>query len=340
MYLIGTAGPNIKEKAVLKAVIDNGINVLRFNYAHGSEEEFKEFLECARNIDKNIEILLDVSGSKIRVSNKFEYIYKIYDGEEIIFCGEDKYNDCRKRKLNNKIIPLNIKDKVLRECKSNLISIKDNTMNFKIIREEEQGLKAKTINGGIIRKGKGCNIKGLDRSRMKMNTHDKRAVLCGINNGINMFCQSFIETSNDIKEFKDYILNNEKNNVTPIIFAKIETLKGIENIDEIIKECDGIIIGRGDLIPETSLEDAPIYEDKIISTAIKYENKAIIVATHLLDSMKNGKKPLICETECIYNFVKKGINGFLLAGETSVGRAPVKCVKFLNTLINKYSNKV
>lgn len=338
MYIIGTVGPNVKNRSILKGIMDNGVNSLRFNFAHGSEREFLEFLQVAKEINTDINIILDLSGSKVRISNKFEYIYKVYNGEEVYFCGEDKYETIKDRigKIRLKILPLNIKDKVLNEKEYKEISIKDNTMKFEIIGKEAGFIKTKTISGGIIRKGKGCNIKDLNRFNVPLNLKDREAIIWGVNNKVNIICQSFVEDSNDIKQVKKFLRENDLNEYKPKIWAKVETLKGINNINNIIEEVDGIIIGRGDLIPETSIEDTPIYEESVIKEAVK-SGKDIIIATHILNSMKEGKMPSISEVESVYNFIKSGVTGFLLAGETSIGRAPIKTVEFLKKLVDKYN---
>ncbi len=336
MYLIGTAGPKIRENVIMKGIIESGINVLRLNFSHGTEQEFLDFLNKSRYINSSIKILVDMSGTKIRVSDQFEYIYKIYNGEEIIFCGEDRYDYLKKKINNKKIIPLNIEDEYLYKNNYNMISIKDNTMQFEVLEKSNLGIKVKTVTGGVIRKGKGCNIKGFKRSHTILSEKDKKAILWGIDNNTDIFCQSFVEERRDIDNIKKFILDNSTN-FNPKIWAKIETEKGMVNIDDIIQGCDGIIIGRGDMISETNIEDIPIYEENLIKTIKKY-NKDIIIATHILDSMKEGKRPTICESEAVYNFIKKGVNGFLLAGETSIGRAPVKSVQFLKELVNKYMN--
>ena len=338
MYIIGTVGPNVKDRTVLKGIIDNGVNALRFNFIHGSEKEFSEFFKMAKEINNNIEIILDLSGTKVRVSSNFEYIYKIYDDEEIYFCGEDKYNEIKNNinKIKIKIIPLNIKNKILNEKDYKEIGIKDNTMLFNVISRNDELIRVVTIRGGIIRKGKGCNIKGLDRKVILFSEKDKNAITWGMKNKVDIICQSFVEDEEDIKEIKSYLKDNMLNQAKPKIWAKIETLNGINNMKSILSEADGIVIGRGDLIPETSIEDTPIYEEKIINETIKHKDKDIIIATHLFNSMKNGKMPSISEVESIYNFIKAGATGFLLAGETSIGKAPIKTVKFLNDLIKKY----
>lgn len=339
MYIIGTVGPNVKDRNILKGIIDNGVNALRFNFAHGSESEFLEFLKMSKDINDNINIILDLSGTKIRVSNKFEYIYKIYDKEEIYFCGEDKYDKIKDNanKIKMKIIPLNIKNQMLMDKEYRQITVKDNTMIFNVLGKNDDLIRAITIKGGIVRKGKGCNIKELDRSILSLSANDKRAIEWGIKNEVDVICQSFVEEPQDIDEIRSFLNENIVNKSMPKIWAKIETLNGINNIKSILNGVDGIVIGRGDLIPETSIEDTPLYEDKIIHEVSKVREKDIIIATHILNSMKNGKIPSISEVESVYNFIKSGVTGFLLAGETSIGKAPIKTVKFLNGLIKKYS---
>ena len=197
---------------------------------------------------------------------------------------------------------------------------------------------AKVVKGGIVRKGKGCNIKNLDRSVLSLSKEDKMAILWGIKNNVDIICQSFVENKEDVKSIKNFIDQHKTDDTNIKIWAKIETLNGVKNIDKIIEEADGIVIGRGDLIPETSIEDTPMYEEKIISEVSKNKDKDLVIATHLFNSMKVGKMPYLAEVESIYNFMRKGVTGFLLAGETSVGKAPVKTVKFLKNLIYKYEN--
>jgi pyruvate kinase len=339
MYIIGTVGPTVKDRTILKGIIDSGVNALRFNFIHGSALEFLKFLKMAKEIKNDIEIILDLSGTKVRVSSKFEYIYKVYDGEEIYFCGEDKYEEIKNEISKIKVIPLNIKNKVLNEKEYEQIGIKDNTMTFNVIERKDGLIKVITAKGGIIRKGKGCNIKNLERKAISLSEKDKNAIMWGIKNRVDIICQSFVEDKEDIDEIKIFLNNNmSMGKSKPKIWAKIETLNGVNNLKSILNEVDGVVIGRGDLIPETSIEDTPIYEEKIIREVTKNKNKDIIIATHLLNSMKSGKMPSISEVESIYNFMKIGATGFLLAGETSIGKAPVKTVEFLNKLIEKYKD--
>ncbi|NFO03476.1 pyruvate kinase [Clostridium botulinum] len=337
MYIIATVGPNIMDKKVLKDIFSSGANSLRFNFSHGSSKEFLEYIKMAKAIKEDVVIILDLCGSKIRVSNKLFGVYKIYDEEKVYFCGEDKYKKVNEKLKNNKkLIPLNISNNILMENNYKEISIKDNTMIFNILGKEEGFLKADAVRGGVIRAGKGCNIKGFDRSKIKLNLKDKEDIKFGIEHNVDIICQSFVESDDCINEIIEFIDLNKKEDYNPKIWAKIETLEGIKSIDKIASKVDGIMVGRGDLIAETSIEDTPIYEEFIIKRVKEHTDKEIIIATHILDNMKSGKMPCISEVESIYNFIKNGVDGFLLAGETSIGRAPIKTVKFLKDLVEKY----
>lgn len=333
MHIIATVGPNTHNKNILKSIINNGVNCLRLNFSHGNYDEFSEVISLARSIKRDIHILQDLSGSKIRISYKLPYIMKIYDNEEVCFCGEDVYLNNKSKEL--KCIPLNIENDKLINTKANIISVKDNTMIFKIKEINRLEIIAVAIKGGIIRAGKGCNIKGFDRDNEKISIKDIIDINFGLENNVDSICQSFVEKKEDIEILKKYINKTKSINNVPYILGKIETQKGIDNISEIIDVSDGIIIGRGDLIPETSLKETPINQDNIIKKC-KEKNKPIIIGTHILNSMKNGKNPSLSEVESIYNHVKNGVSGFLLSGETSIGKAPIKTVKLLNELISRY----
>ena len=337
MLIIATVGPSTKEKTVLKDIIDGGANGLRLNFSHGNIEEFDKIVLDARGIKNDIHILQDLSGSKIRVSDKLNYIMKIYNGEQVIFCGEDIYRETRCKSTNGikKVIPLNIKSTDLNSDKLIEISMKDNTMIFEIISISKMGLIAKVKRGGIVRAGKGCNIKGFPRDDLSLSEKDIKDLTWGIEHSVDIICQSFVESAVDIIKVKKYVMKYNKPGYNPKIWAKVETPKGIKNLDEIIEEVDGILIGRGDLIPESSLICTPIYENEALKK-LRGKNKDVIIGTHLLNSMKNGRRAELAEVESIYYQIKEGVNGFLLAGETSVGKAPIRTVEFLKRIIDKY----
>lgn len=335
MRIVATIGPSISEKLLLKELITCGVSTFRFNFSHGSIEEFDEKFKLLKELKEDIHIMVDLPGSKIRISDKLPYIYKIYNGEEVIFCGENVYKNegYSIKKGRKRLIPLNIKDEILREKHTGKISMKDDTMRFDILHLDDRGLHAKVRQGGIVRAGKGCNIKGFPREDIEISAKDKIAINWAIKNKADIICQSFVESIADVKKLKN-IIGKEK--YSPTIWAKVETPKGIENIKAISKEVDGILIGRGDLVAEGSIIDTPIYQHKVFEDLKDYDGE-IIIGTHILNSMKQGRKAELSEVESIYNLILKGASGFLLSGETSIGKAPIKTVKFLEKLIERYN---
>lgn len=328
MYIIATVGPSTKEKRVIKEIVKAGANVLRLNFSHGSYEEFSKIIKIAKEANKNIHILQDLSGRKIRVSYKLKNVLKIYDKEKVLFCGEDIYK--KEGQNGEKIIPLNLCNEILIKNTIEAITMKDNTMKFKILSIGSSGVLTEAIKGGMVRAEKGCNIKGFKRESLELSTKDKIDLQWAVENKIDIISVSFVEKRDDICNIKRYL---DSKNFKSIIWAKIETPKGIENIKEILEEADGIIIGRGDLIPESSITYVPIYEDIVIKAS---KGKDIIIATHILNSMRDGMEAKLSEVESIFNHLKNGVNGFLLAGETSIGKVPISTVEFLRNLISEY----
>lgn len=342
MNIIATIGPSSMDKRVLQELIKNGVDGIRLNFSHFNEDDFKNVIKTVKSLKSDIFIFGDLCGKKIRIYEKVKNTYKIFSGETIYFCGQDVYDTLiDKGSMGKKIIPLTINSKIIKKNNIKEISMKDGTMLFEILDSDKGFLKAKVIKDGIVRSGKGCNIPNLNRENIELSDRDKTNIRWAIENGIDIISQSYVEDINEIKEIKDFILDLGHNIKLMRFFAKIETEKGIANIVDIIKEVDGIIIGRGDLVPECGIVNAVKNEYVAIDKLIKNDlNKQIIIATHIFDSMKSGNRPNLPEIESIYNFIHSGVTGFLLAGETSVSKNAINVVSFLNQLIKEYKKKI
>lgn len=337
MHIIATIGPKTTDKWVLKEIIGQGVDIIRLNFSHFREEEFKYVIKTVKTLDENISILADLCGKKIRISEKLDSIIKVYNGEDVFFCGEDLYDVIDLKSIKDmKVIPLNISAKALSNQEIDKISMKDDTMKFSVKESKNGILKVEVISGGIIRQGKGCNIPALKRESISLTEKDKRDITWAISEGVDIICQSYVENINDILEVKNYIKNYTKGK-SPIIWAKVETPEGIRCLENFYQEVEGIVIGRGDLLPESGILDAVHFEYEALDILLK-NNKKAIMATHLLSSMARGKRALLPEVESIYNFIKIGVSGFMLAGETTIGKAPIKTVQFLNKTIMHYNN--
>lgn len=339
MYIIATVGPKSANKWILKDMINGGVNVLRLNCSHFKEDEFNKIIKIVREIDSDIKIMADLCGRKIRISESLEYIYKLYIEEIVYFCGEDLYKTiCNKNDKNFRLVPITLKTEEIEKNDIQEISIKDGIMRFKILEKSRGMIKAKVLRGGIIRKGKGCNLMPLDRNFIQLNDKDRSYVDWALDKKVDIISESYVENAIDVINIKDYIYKKGYENKVKL-WGKVETPKGMDNIEEILQVVNTLIIGRGDLIPEAGIVQAVLEEMKGI-LEIKNKGKEVVIATHILDSMKDGENPVLPELESIYNFINMGVDGFLLAGETSVGKAPLRTVKFINETIGIYKNNI
>lgn len=335
MKIIATIGPSSSNKKVLEELINNGVDIFRLNFSHFYEKEFIRILKDSRSLNKNITFMADLCGKKVRVSENLKTVFKVYKNEIVYFCSSDVY--LLINNTNDKIIPLNIKSDIIEKNDIKKISMKDGTMNFEIIDKDKVFLKAIAKDTGVIRGGKGCNIPDACLGENLLNDNDKKNLKWAIDNGIDIIGQSYVEGSRDILHVREYIKKFKGSKKDIKIFSKIETMAGLNNYKEIMSFSDGIVIARGDLVPECSMEVSVEEEFKLLNN-LRNENydKEIIIATHVLDSMKNTLNNSISEIESIYSFINNGATGFLLAGETSIGKYPLQVVQLLNKLIKMY----
>ena len=336
MHIIATIGPKSMDKDVLRGFVEGGVDIFRLNCSHFNESEFNRVIKYAREINEDVHIVADLCGKKIRVSEMLTCIYKIFPGEEVYFCGEDFYSKIEKENMGDmKLIPLTVKAESLIKSTIKTISLKDDTMNFEILEKRQGVIKAKVINGGVIRGGKGCNIPELDKSEVFLTNKDKINIDWALSKGVDIICQSYVDDKRDIDILNKYIkskINKINKYKKPKIWAKVETKIGMENLNSISNRVDAIVIGRGDLVPECGLINSVDLQSKAI-TDLVHKGSSVIIATHLLNSMKNGERATLPEMESIYTFVKAGVSGFMLAGETSIGKVPIKTVEFLKEAI-------
>lgn len=339
MNIIATIGPrNCKPKAI-DEIVEGGCNIIRINLSHGNYDDIKDILLYIRKNYKNIKILMDLQGNKIRVSKSIKDTFKIIKGDKVCFCSEDDYKEILSKGEKEKVIPLNIGREFILNNKYKKVYMKDGTMEFDVLENTKDSIKTVTKIGGVVRGEKGCNLPGINRLGWKLTEKDKEDINFALNNGVDILCYSYCSYDSQCKEFKENVFKNIKQlGKVPKLWGKIETKEGIENIKSIAKELDGIVIARGDLVPEAGLFNIPIIQEKIIYS-LKDIDKEIIAATNVLSSMKYSSKPTINELSDIYSLLKGGVTGFMLTGETTVGKNNREIVNTLNKTI-KYYEKI
>ncbi len=339
MNIIATIGPRNCKPNAIDEIISGGCNIIRINLSHGNYEDIENILIYIRKNYNRVKILMDLQGNKIRVSKSIKDTFKTAKGEIVYFCSEENYNTILSKKKNSKIIPLSIGKQFILNDKYKKVYMKDGTMEFDVLENTEEYIKAVTKIGGVVRGEKGCNLPGINRLGWNLTKKDKNDINFALDNNVDILCYSYCSYDSQCKEFKERVFKSIKElGKVPKLWGKIETKEGIENIKLIANELDGIVIARGDLVPEAGLFNIPIIQEKIIYS-LKGVKKDIVVATNVLNSMKYSVKPTINELSDIYSLIKNGVTGFMLTGETTIGRNSKEIVNTLSTTI-KYYEKI
>lgn len=335
MEIIITLGPKTLENLTLKDIKNHGATTIRYNFSHFNKKTFDETIKYLRENKVGLKLLGDIQGSKIRVWKDIEEQIRVIPGDKVRFCSFEIYKEHFLDK--EKLIPLNITLSKFKKIRSREISLKDGTIVIEILKIQEDCIIGEVKKGGIIRGEKSCNIRGYIREGKKVNSKDKKDIEYCIRNDFHSLAISYVEDEKGLLEYKEYIhlKAKELKKTPPKIYAKIETPKGVKNIREIVEHSHGIIIGRGDLVPELGVMNIPKAQRIIIKNSA---HKELIVATHIFNSITLGQEVTPAEINDIYWFLKSGVKGFMLSKETTIAQNPEKSIKTLKELVDKYTH--
>lgn len=339
MKIICSVGPNIKNEEDLYDFVVAGMNSMRLNFSHADYGLVEKYIKYTRENHPNIEIIADLQGNKIRVSRLFKGQLRVKEKDTIIFCSESYYKKLKPFKEKEIYVPISLDMNFQCLLSASKILMKDATMEFKIEGKTKETVRTKVIRGGIIRAEKGINAPGMDRNSAKLTLKDKKDIKFALKNQVDVICLSYASNKCIIEELKHYIqsLSTDCLELKKIkIWAKIECADGVKNINEISELVDGIMLGRGDLVSEVDVKDIPEIESSIISM-MKVKNQELIIATFILESMRNSKTPSISEVESIAFFKRNMVDGIMLAGEVGVGRFPLEVIATAKGIIDRYT---
>ena len=319
--IVCTLGPATDDPAVLEAMIDEGMNVARFNFSHSNYEEHLKRLsmlkEAREKKHKYIAALLDTKGPEIRVC-------KFKDGKIMLETGKEFTLTTRDVEGDESIVSVTYKDFPSDVSIGTRVLIDDGLIELKVIEKNDTDVKCVVINPGPVSDNKGVNLPGTVVSMPYMSEKDIADINFAVDNDFDFIAASFARTAGDILKIRRIL--DERNCSSISIIAKIENKQGVENIDEILQVSDGVMIARGDMGVEIPYEDVPVIQKMIIKKALK-AGKVTITATQMLDSMIKNPRPTRAETADVANAVFDGTDGIMLSGETAVGKYPVEAVK-------------
>lgn len=336
MEIIATVGPSFNKNQAFKQTFNAGCSGYRFNTSHMNKEQTIKQINYIKN-NLGAKVIFDLRGHKIRVSPKIKSM-TLKNGDKVIVASEKYFdNNVNKEESNIKILPLSVDFDFIRLFEKEKLFAKDGKIVFekeKILSNEACLYKIK--GNGNVYKDKGITAPYINRRNLSLTEKDKRDIEFALENKVDILYISYVVEKKNILDIKKYIKELIKKNPDfkmPKLYSKIESKLGIENFNKILRASDGIVLGRGDLYTETSILEYPSIEQKIIKK-MKRRKKELVIATHVLPSMRFATKPTTSEVGDLYKFVANKVNGIVLVSETSVAPNPYIAVKFAKTFID------
>ncbi len=318
--IVCSMGPASINVETLTKMFEAGANVIRINCSHADEENRFKTLEVAHEVRKNIgaeiAIMYDTKGPEFRNDKLENDKIELIEGNTIKVVKEHILG-------NEKMFSVNHPEALDSINVGNVILLENGLMKIEVIEKTKDYLDCKIINGGVLGNKKSLSVPGVNLSIPFMSETDKKDIEFACDNEGDFLAASFVTCKQDILEIKE-IIKNKKSNMK--IIAKIESEEGIKNIDEILEEADGIMVARGDLGTECPMEKIPFYQKYLIDRA-RAHAKNVIVATEMLESMKNSSRPTRAEITDVTQAVLDGTDAVMLSGETAVGSFPVETVR-------------
>ena len=328
--VICTMGPNTNDRELIKQLALSGMDIARFNFSHGDHEEqagrFALVKSVREEINKPIATLLDTKGPEIRTGVlKDDKKVTLKEGQKFTLTTRDIVGDDTIDMITYAGLPADV-------ANGNTILIDDGLIELRV-EEVVDGTDfvCTVINGGELGSKKGVNVPNVSIRLPGITDKDKDDILFGIEQGFDFIAASFVRNAACIQEIKQLLWEHGAD--IPVI-AKIENAEGIENLDEIIKVADGIMVARGDMGVEIPAEDVPHYQKEIIKKC-NATYKSVITATQMLDSMIRNPRPTRAEVTDVANAIYDGTDAIMLSGESAQGKYPEEAVLTMNKIAHK-----
>lgn len=332
--IVATVGPACANPETLRQMILAGANTFRLNFSHGTHEDHQRSIRLIRQaeneLNKPIGILQDLQGPKIRLG-------KFNCGSITLAKGDRYILTSRKVECTEEIGYISYENLAQEVPVNSRILLDDGRVEMKVkeINLENKDLHCQVVVGGVLSSNKGVNFPDVRLSVKALTDKDKVDLMFGLDQRVDWVALSFVRNPQDVLEIKDLIANAGKS--TPVI-AKIEKHEAIEQMEEILSLCDGVMVARGDLGVELPPEDVPILQKRLIRTANRL-GIPIITATQMLDSMVKSPSPTRAEVSDVANAILDGTDAVMLSNETAVGDFPVQAVATMAKIATRIENE-
>ena len=331
--IVCSIGPASIDPNIMEEMVNEGMNVARINFSHAGYDNCNEIIKSVNEVrnrtGKNIGLLFDTKGPEFRNDEVIDGGIELVEGNTIRVVKEHVVGDNNRFSVNHPEAIDSIEV-------GNFILLENGLMKIEVISKEEDGITCKVISGGNLGSKKSLNVPGVHLNVPFMSDKDREDIIFACQNDGDFLAASFVSCANDVLEIKKII--DEQGSEMKII-SKIENTMAINNIEEIISVSDGIMVARGDLGVEASMEDLPHYQKDIIKRC-RAHSKFVIVATEMLESMKENLRPTRAEVSDVANAVLDGTDAVMLSGETTVGKYPVNVVKTMADICERQEKYV
>ncbi len=330
--ILATIGPASRKQEVIEQLIKAGLNAVRINMSHGTHEDHAESIRNAREAAKvcqtALAVLVDLSGPKIRTGT-------LENGESVhLKQGNEFVMTARKVDGNSKIVSTNFTQLPEIAERGARILLDDGAIELKVTEVRGEDVICEVIVGGILAERKGINLPNTTLPIPSLTAKDRVDLEFAIEQNVDYIALSFVRTAEDCKEVRDLIKKLNKRKVgRPLLVAKIEKAEAIANLQDIIKATDGVMVARGDLGVETSVEKVPVYQKEIIQLSVA-NDKFVITATQMLQTMIENPFPTRAEASDVANAVWDGSDAVMLSAETASGKYPVESVRTMCEIID------
>ncbi|MBO5312840.1 MAG: pyruvate kinase [Clostridia bacterium] len=327
--IVCTIGPACSSEEALTQLCLAGMNVARLNFSHGTHEGHLEIINKIKAVRERLQlpiaIMLDTKGPEYRIKSFKDGKIVLNDNDTFTFTTDEILGDNTRVSVTYKgmINDLNVGDR---------ITVNNGLVIFEVKELTDTDAICRVLIGGELSNSKSMSFPNKVLNQKYLSDQDKSDLLFGIENDVDFVSCSFVSRRQDLIDVKEFLKANGGDRID--IIAKIENRSGVDNIEEICKECDGIMVARGDLGVEIPFEEVPSIQ-KYLITKCRMLGKRVITATEMLESMIRFPRPTRAEISDVANAVYDGTSAIMLSGETAVGKYPALTVKTMSKIAEK-----
>jgi pyruvate kinase len=329
--IIATIGPASQGESILEQMIRAGMDVARLNFSHGTHEDHARNIQVIRRVSdrlrRPIAILQDLQGIKIRTGALQSDMSTLRVGQSFTLTARDVPGNNEEVSITWPALPQNVHP-------DDLLLLDDGRIRLRVDRVRGTDISTTVEQGGVLMPHKGINLPGVRLAASALTEKDKQDLTFGLQHDVDAVAISFVRKAEDVVEVRDFIRRTDPSKISLPLIAKLERKEALDQLEEILEVADGVMVARGDLGVETSLEDVPNIQKTIIQSANR-KTKLVITATQMLESMIVNPQPTRAEASDVANAVFDGSDAVMLSGETAIGAHPVETVEMMSKIIRE-----